>query len=210
MKWFPQVMVNKQAIVLDNIGSLLTSLNFYLAGGTAVALQLGHRMSKDLDWFTQEPLQDPLALAQSIRENEIAFTTAAVSRGTLHGAISGVRVSFLHYGYRLLKPLSYSPDNVCRLASLDDLACMKLSAVAQRGSKKDFVDIYALGMQHRPLAEMLELYGEKYDIKDIAHLLYALTYFDDADKERLPKMLWPVRWSEIKREITCWVNGVTG
>jgi hypothetical protein len=78
---------------------------------------------------------------------------------------------------------------------------MKLSAIAQRGSKKDFVDIYALALSRRPLREMLRLYQEKYNVKDIAPVLYGLAYFDDADRERMPTMLWKVDWRAIRRSI---------
>ena len=102
------------------------------------------------------------------------------------------------------------PDYGCRLASLDDLACMKLSAVAQRGAKKDFVDLYALGLYHRPLPDLLALYRQKYATNDIAHLLYALAYFDDADPERMPHLLWNFDWRTIKRATRSWVQDVVG
>jgi hypothetical protein len=83
---------------------------------------------------------------------------------------------------------------------------MKLSAVAQRGAKKDFVDIYALGRNHRPLAEMLHLYERKYSIENLSHLLYSLVYFDDAERERMPRMLWQADWRSIKRTVQEWVR----
>jgi hypothetical protein len=98
---------------------------------------------------------------------------------------SGVRVTFLEYRYPALEPPVEWPELQCLLASLNDLASMKLAAVAQRGAKKDFADIYALGLPHRPLPEMLRLYAQRYGVADTAHVLYALTYFDEADRERL-------------------------
>jgi len=89
----------------------------------------------------------------------------------------------------------------CTLASLDDLACMKLSAVAQRGSKKDFIDIYALLKKHRSLKQLLRLYQKKFNGADIAPVLYGLNYFDDAEKQRMPRMVWSVTWEEIKKTI---------
>lgn len=91
---------------------------------------------------------------------------------------------------------------------MDDLACMKLSAVAQRGSKKDFIDVYAIGLRHAALDRMLQLYREKFSIQDIAHVLYGLSYFDDADRERTPRMLWDVDWRFVKATLRDWVRGL--
>jgi hypothetical protein len=183
---------------------------FYLAGGTTIAIYLGHRHSVDLDWFTEEDITDPMRLAQAIREKEIPFVTGQIERGTLHGAISGVRISFLEYKYPLLRPLITWQRAACQLASLEDLACMKLSALTQRGSKKDFVDIFSLGLRHLSLREMLRLYQQKYSVEDIGHVLYGLSYFDDADQERLPKMFWDADWRIIKKTIQEWVREVAG
>ena len=83
---------------------------------------------------------------------------------------------------------------------------MKLSAIAQRGSKKDFVDLYALGQNGFPLAKMLDWYRERFRVKDTGHLLYSLLYFDDADTERMPRMLWKMEWSRVKRTIREWTR----
>ena len=93
------------------------------------------------------------------------------------------------------------------MASLDDLAAMKLSAIAQRGSRKDFVDIYALAEKHAPLRQLLDCYARKFSIRDTGHVLYALSYFDDAEREPMPKMLWRLSWQEIKRRIGSELKG---
>ncbi len=121
-----------------------------------------------------------------------------------------MRVSFLEYRYPLLKPLIPWQQAACPLASLEDLTCMKLSALSQRGSKKDFVDIYALGLRCFKLREMLRLYQKKYSVEDIGHVLYGLSYFDEVDQERLPRMFWEVNWTRIKKTIQGWVKEVAG
>ena len=184
----------------------MTQRQFYLAGGTALATYLGHRHSADLDWFTGKQIEDPLRLAQEIRDERISFKASSIERGTLYGTVSGIRVGLLEYRYPLLRPLVHWPGFGCLMASLEDIACMKLSAVAQRGSKKDFVDIYALGLKHIPLKEMLHLYQKKYAVQDIAHVLYGLTYFDDAEQERMPKMFWNIHWKTIKKTIQGWIR----
>jgi hypothetical protein len=87
------------------------------------------------------------------------------------------------------------------MASLDDLAAMKLSAIAQRGKRKDFVDIYALSIKHASLAQMLECYKLRFATREIAHILYGLSYFDDAEKSPMPEMLWQVKWPAIKAHL---------
>jgi hypothetical protein len=206
MSFQEEVLSSLQKRVLRQLGTALRPWHFYLGGGTAVALHLGHRHSLDLDWFTAERIADPMRLAQDLREEGIPFQTGQIERGTLHGTVSGVRVSFLEYRYPLLEPLHLWEEYGCFVASLDDLACMKLVAVTQRGSKKDFVDLYALALEHKPLAELLRLYQRKYSIDDTAHVLYGLAYFDEADQERLPKMRWNVDWRRIKKTLQGWLK----
>jgi hypothetical protein len=199
-----------QKKILQQLGPILMRQHYYLGGGTTIAIYLGHRHSVDLDWFTEEGITDPMRLAQNIRDKGIPFVTGQIERGTLHGTISGVRISFLEYKYPLLKPLIIWQKAACQLATLEDLACMKLSALTQRGSKKDFVDIYALGLRYFSLRDMLRLYQKKFSVEDMGHVLYGLSYFDDADKERLPKMFWDTNWRTIKKTIQGWVKEVAG
>ncbi len=206
MKFHEEVLGRSQGKVLRQLGQLMTARQFYLGGGTAIALYLGHRQSVDLDWFTHERIEDVAALAGELRHSNVAFATRSVSRGTLHGTVSRVRTSLLEYRYALLRPLVECGPFGCQMASLDDLACMKLSAVTQRGAKRDFLDLYAIGERHCPLAQMLDLYRQKYDVRNISHVLYSLAYFDDADKEPTPRMLWNVDWKQMKRTIQRWVR----
>ena len=96
------------------------------------------------------------------------------------------------------------------LVALADLACMKLNAVAQRGSKKDFFDVYLLVDRHRPLDELLELYEKKYAATDRGHLLQALVYFDEADDEAEPEMQVELSWPEVKRSLRERVGSIAG
>lgn len=210
--WHTEVLTDTQGGVLRQLGPLAAEEGYYLAGGTAVGLYLGHRRSVDLDWFSSAGLPDPLALAARLAHRGVSFRTGQVAPGTLHGAVEGVRVSFLEYRYPLIEPPVAWVEAGCDLASLDDLACMKLAALAQRGSRKDFLDVYALCVAHRPLPELLARYREKYRIGDVAHVLYALSYFDDAEREPDPltTMLWSVAWQEIKASIQGWVVEAAG
>jgi nucleotidyltransferase AbiEii toxin of type IV toxin-antitoxin system len=206
MSFHREILTEKQRKALRLLGPRTAENGFYLAGGTAIALHLGHRRSVDFDWFLGEHLEDPLRLAGELRDAGIPFETGQVARGTLYGSVHGVRISFLEFKYRMLDPLLPWEEFGCRLAGLRDLSCMKLSAIAQRGSRKDFVDLYALGRSGFALPDMLGWYRQKFGVQDIGHLLYALLYFDDADAERMPQMLWKVDWKEIKKTIGGWVR----
>jgi predicted nucleotidyltransferase component of viral defense system len=210
MSFHPEILQGLQAQVLRQLSTFASLRQFYLGGGTALAVHLGHRYSIDFDWFTQEKIADPLLLAQDLRDAGFSFTTGSVERGTLHGMIEGVRVSFMEYHYALLEPLVSWPEFGCNLASPADLACMKLSAVSQRGGKKDFIDIYALGSKTFSLQEMISMYQRKYSVKDISHLLYGLAFFDDAEREPGPKLLWDMDWKVVKKSVQGWVREVAG
>jgi hypothetical protein len=209
MNFYTEGLTAVQLAVLGQLAPFAASRQFYLAGGTALAIYLGHRRSVDLDWFTSERIPDAMALAQALRETGIDFETGQVAPGTLHGQVQGVRISYLEFHYPLLSPLTHWPEMGANLASLDDLACMKLSAIAQRSSKKDFYDVYALCIQHRPLDQMLALYQRKFSAVDIGPVLYGLVYFDEADEERDPVLLSQVRWMEVKQAFRNWVKALS-
>ena len=205
MSFHPEILSPKQRKTLRLLGPEVTAREFYLAGGTALALQLGHRRSIDFDWFLEGRMPDPLLLAREVQET-VPFVTSRIEPRTLFGTVNGVRVSFFEFRYPMLDPAVPWPDFGCRLASLRDIACMKLSAIVQRGSKKDFVDLFALGREGFQLPDMLDWYRTKFAIDDMGHVLYALAYFDDADLERMPTMLWKVGWKEVKEVIRSWAR----
>jgi hypothetical protein len=209
MKYFVEGLPKKQVKVLKALGPHVASKGFYLAGGTALAIHYGHRISVDLDWCTPEAFEDGMLLAQALRNSGLDLEIEQVSPGTLHGSIQDVRVTFLQYQYPMLKSVRHWKDMDCDLAPLEDLACMKLSAIAQRGARKDFCDLYALGKTSFSLQQMLGFYQKKFGIRDIGSVLYGLVYFDDAENERMPRMLWNVNWRDIKKTILEWVKGVS-
>jgi hypothetical protein len=209
MKYSTDGLPKKQISVLKSLGVQMSAMGFYLAGGTALAIHLSHRISVDLDWFTPNSFADGMILAQALRNSNVDLNVEQVSSGTLHGSVKGVRVSFLQYQYPLLKPLERWNEMSCPLASLEDLACMKLSAIAQRGARKDFCDIYTLGKKSFSLSQMLGFYQKKFSIRDIGSVLYGLVYFDDAENERMPRMLLDVSWREIRNTILGWVKEIS-
>lgn len=169
---------------------------FYLAGGTAVALQRGHRLSVDLDLFSETnfasgTLRDRLRGLDGLRNLELA-------PGTLHLELRGVKVSFLHYPYPLLFPLA-DLDGLA-VADPRELACMKLDALASRGTRRDFVDLHLLARTYG-LPQIFEWFAAKYSSVAFnrTHLFKALTYFDDAEQDPMPDMLVPLDWAMVRQ-----------
>lgn len=170
---------------------------FYLAGGTALALQIGHRQSLDFDFFLQGDFENQVIYEKLKRIGR--FELFSESENTLHGLLDEVNVSFLGYDYPLLG--QFGVDGNIQIASLEDIACMKLSAIASRGAKKDFIDIYFL-LQKFPLTKLFQFYQKKYQIESFEYvLLKSLVYFEDADLDPMPIMREPVYWGKIKNFI---------
>jgi hypothetical protein len=198
-----EILTATQVEVLRTVGPFAREVGFYLSGGTAVALHLGHRRSVDFDWFAPADF-DPDALGAKLRDVVPTVSVTSKTDGTLHAFASGVQLSFLRYRYPFLAPLVPWEEFGCDLGSIPDLAAMKIAAVANRGSRKDFIDVYALGQSGLTLAEMVRLYTRRFTDDDLAHATRSLTYFADAEREPMPEMLWPATWSEIKSAILAW------
>jgi hypothetical protein len=160
---------------------------------------LGHRQSNDLDFFSRRFFR-PELLARRL---SILATPEHLSmgEGSVECWVAGFKSQFLFYPYRLLRPLHKTKYGT--LADPHDIALMKLIAIGQRGSKRDFVDV-ACFLRRFPnvsLGELLELLRRKYGSMNRAHLLRALTYFADAESDPMPRMRWSLRWDEVKRQL---------
>jgi hypothetical protein len=205
MSIFTNVLDAHRHQVLREIGPRLTEHGFYLGGGTALALQLGHRISVDFDWFRSEPIVDPLRLKVQVFGRRSGVVIRETAPGTLHLTVDGVSVSMLEYSYPSLRHLIYPRDLPCSLAAPADLATMKLSAIADRGAKKDFVDIYALVVAKASLRTLLRWYRQRFGPESLPHVMRSLVYFDDAARQRMPRMLWPLSWPTVKAAMERWV-----
>lgn len=177
------------------LGKISWLKNFYLAGGTGLALQFGHRISLDLDFFTPKEFKPELLVAHLKKIGK--FSLRAKDWGTLHGVFNGTRITFLHYPY----PLLFPPKRFLKIKLADylDIACMKLDVVSTRGSKKDFIDLYFV-CQEIDLKKLLKLFSKKYKDIDfnLIHLFKSLCYFKDAEKGPTPKMLKKISWQRVK------------
>ncbi len=167
----------------------------YLAGGTALALQLGHRMSQDLDFFTPDEFDERIMSSELSRLPE--FTEESLGRRTVLGKIGPTKFSIFYYKTKLLDPLEHFEG--INILQSRDIAAMKLHAITQRGVRRDFVDLYFLAKQYS-LEEMFGFYNQKYGILEdkLYHILKGMNYFVEADIDSMPKMLIKTDWPEIK------------
>ena len=168
----------------------------YLAGGTALALHLGHRISVDLDFFTprifdEKTLSGELKQLSEYREEGTAWRT-------VWGKVANTKFSLFYYQYSLIEKTI--PFEGIRMLSKEDIAAMKIHALEDRGTKRDFIDIYFLTKEFT-LEQMLEFYDQKYGtLNDHLYIiLRSMNYFADANIEDMPEMLLPVSWEEVKK-----------
>jgi hypothetical protein len=170
--------------------------SWVLAGGTGLALHLGHRYSEDLDLFRGQPF-DPAELAQSLSRIG-RVRVQQIAEDTLHLELSSLRVSFL----RTQAPLLFPGTSYRRLTVADprDIAVMKVIAIGGRGSRKDFVDLFFYLKSGGTLAGVLSLVDQRYHEVDFNsyHLLKSLVYFRDAEEEPMPQMIKPLAWDAVK------------
>ena len=171
--------------------------DFYLAGGTGLALQIGHRHSHDLDFFIQKEFDESRLVQQiSLLGN---FQLEKKSPQSVIGALDNIKVSFLGYSYPLLMPLRKASN--INVADILDIACMKIDTIASRGAKRDFIDVYFVAKEFMPLKEILKRFAEKYISLqyNLVHIKKSLVYFADAENNPPPSMIKPVDWLTVKK-----------
>jgi Nucleotidyl transferase AbiEii toxin, Type IV TA system len=194
--WHREVVTASTEATLRNLSHAKLLDRFYLAGGTGLALHFGHRLSRDLDFFSAD-LFDEEALLQRVQASA-GFSLVARAPHSLHTTIQETKVSFLGYDY----PLLFSSTRFLDVAVADprDIACMKVSAIASRGTKRDFVDLY-VSAQRFGLGDLLGLFDRKYSQirHNRVHVLKSLTFFEDTEKDPMPHMLISLEWDEVKR-----------
>jgi hypothetical protein len=171
-------------------------IGFNLAGGTALALQIGHRKSIDLDFFGARPIDkdEIIGLLEPLGDLQLLQHT----RNILILNINGVKVDFVNYKYPWMRAIQIVED--IRLASLPDIGAMKLGAIAGRGKKRDFTDLYFL-LQQFTLSELLGFYREKYPDGNEFLVLRSLTFFEDAEEDQKLELFEKADWSEVKQTI---------
>ncbi|OHA23265.1 MAG: hypothetical protein A3G52_00695 [Candidatus Taylorbacteria bacterium RIFCSPLOWO2_12_FULL_43_20] len=194
--------------------SWLETGGWYLAGGTALALQTGHRKSVDLDFFTIE--KDFTATdVLSHFVNVPSWKTEMDRKNTIYGSFEGAKVSFIAYPFFVPKT-EYVHFGSIRIIQPRDIAVMKIIAVSQRGRKRDFFDLYWTAHHLETLEETIRRLPEQYPsvAHDYHHILKALVYFDDAESDPDPELNFNVDWKEVKsffeKEIPLILNKLIG
>ena len=168
-----------------------------LVGGTSLALQYGHRNSVDLDFFGS--LDDDLLAFRDSLESISHVNVIKETKTIRIYDIDGVKIDFVDYSRYPWLTDAVEEDGL-RLASPKDIAAMKVNAIEGRGTRKDFIDIYFI-LQHYSLNEILGFYQEKYPEHSLFRALMSLSYFEDAEKQMMPKMYVSVSWEEMKAYI---------
>jgi predicted nucleotidyltransferase component of viral defense system len=179
---FYEILDKKRLDILPIISGF--KKEFYLAGGTALALQLGHRDSIDFDFFKNGDF-DTKKLFEELKEafHDYEIKKVQDEKNTLTIILNeNIKISFFAYKYKLLFPLI--DEEYLSIASVKDIACMKLSAITSRATEKDYVDLYYI-LQDISLDELLKLSKEKFSSIDENIILKSLIYFDDVVEEKI-------------------------
>jgi hypothetical protein len=191
--------------LLKRLQAIPQFADFRLVGGTALALQIGHRKSVDLDLFGQTRLE--------ISEFEDYIREAGISdvkqynrtKYIVQFFIEGIKTDIVNYKYDWIAPAVV--DEAVVMADVKDIAAMKLSAIIGRGRKKDFIDMFFL-LKTFSLKELIGFYRQKYSDNLLFALLRSLTYFEDAEQDAMPEMLIPTDWFDVKDKISAEVKKI--
>jgi len=203
---YPSILNEQQCRILPCLAAVADNV-LYLAGGTALALQLGHRFSVDFDWFAAT-IGNQEELFKKLRQVCSDFQILSTCHETVHIQMQGVQVSFLGYDYPLLQPLVFWQEGNCHLADIQDIACMKLAAITGRGARKDFIDLHRIISDHYDLQACFVLFKQKYRQQDIGHVIRSLVYFEDAELEPDIIVHDNTSWHKVKSDFTKWVKGL--
>lgn len=171
---------------------------FYLVGGTALALQLGHRNSIDIDLFSISDFETSDLI--NLIKSRYVFEELFIRKNTIIGVINHIKVDFISHPYRLVKP-PITEEGITFL-SMEDIAAMKMHAIVNSGQRlKDFIDIYFL-LEHFSIKQMLHFYEAKYEKTNPLIALKAITFFGDIDESvDQPKMKKKISLEKIKSRI---------
>ena len=177
---------------------LLSESNWYLAGGTALTLQVGHRQSMDLDFFLPEIDFDRVKLERELIATK-KWTTNLIQKGTIYGTLLKAKVSFIAYPF--FKPSNHRIrcGNI-NILTPNDIAAMKIIAISQRGKKRDFVDLYWYTKNKESVFDVIQHAIHQYpgQEENLNHILKSLLYFEDAEEDPMPNLFFETNWKEIK------------
>lgn len=215
MKLTLSVLDAPQRALWAKLGGHPSIAPFFLAGGTALAMQEGHRRSVDFDFFAVSPslvLPDLKAFQRQFFRGAGGGITKQ-ERGTFHAIVGGVHVRFMATPYPLVRQLIRAGR--ARLAHPVDIGLIKLAAIISRGERKDFIDLACILTRHATLGDLLRLAGRRYaGSRDFAvQALRALVWFEDAERGEDPKgviaeFVWPKARALVEREARAAMKGI--
>ena len=194
---FPRTLSQLAQNTLALLGKQEFIRQTYLAGGSSLALQLGHRKSIDFDFFTEKELD--LKKVKKLMQSIGVYKSESETPKTLVGEFNRIKFSLFHYPYKLIDETNQFGG--INLANIRDIAAMKLAAITDRGTKKDYIDLYFLAKNKFSFEKMFVFYNKKYHIfeSNKLTLLKALQYFEDADNSDMPEMIAKTSWAEVKK-----------
>ncbi len=185
--------------VLKKVMALPELENFNLAGGTALALYYGHRLSVDLDLFSATDFQTEILL-QALEKNFPDFNYSRPNAIGIFGFIGNIKVDFIRYQQHPLIGHVLAENDI-KLISTEDIMAMKVAAILKRAVKKDFWDIAEL-LDHYTMDELINCYNKKYPNQQLLiSIPQALTYFVEAEESEDPVSLKSQTWKNVKKKI---------
>ncbi len=194
---FLSVINRETKKTIDLLSDLRFIRSFYLAGGTGCAVHIGHRISEDLDFFSQTEFSQ-FEIQNTLKAHGRFLVDYSDTR-TLTGRFEQTKISFFHYEYPLLEETSDFLN--LKISSLKDIGCMKIDAISSRGSRRDFVDLYyILKFFDVSLEEFFIFFQDKYGRENynLVHIIKSLVYFKDADEDAYLKMMDQYSWQDVK------------
>lgn len=193
---FQKIISKKTETNLETLKKASILNDFYLAGGTGLAFQINHRFSFDLDFFSRENINTKIIIQKLKKIGKL--TIEKEDENSLICQLNGDRMAFLKYDYPLL--FTCKKIKGIKVADSKEIGLMKIDAISSRGTKKDFIDLYFICQKIISLKKLLKLFEKKYKSVNynILHILKSLSYFVDAEKDPMPKMIIQVSWEKVK------------
>ncbi len=198
MMYYPESVSQELLLILKKLMLEAGLEGFNLGGGTSLALRFGHRRSVDIDLFSTSQINS-LHLSEVLHSRFSSLELVNRTEGSLCMLIDGFKLDILQHNYPLLNESLV--NNGIRYLSLPDLAAMKINAVTNRGSKKDFIDLYLLHLNGIPLTESLDYFCKKYGSTGRFLAIRSLGWFEDADAEPDPIFLNGWTWKTVRLQM---------